>query len=102
MSPKPRRRFTEQQKAEILQLLKTSGRSVAEISTELGISRSSLNRWQREARAAAAQPGGALSLDEREELRRLRKEVKHLQWERELLKQAATFFATQQSPRNSL
>ena len=102
MSPKPRRYFTDQQKAEILQLLETSGRTVAELATELGIARSSLSRWRRDAQAAAAQPGGALSPDEREELRRLRKEVKHLQWERELLKQAATFFATQQSPRNSL
>jgi transposase len=102
MSPKPRRHFTDQQKAEILQLLEASGRTVAELSAELGIAQSSLNRWRRNARAAAAQPGGPLSADEREELRRLQQEVKHLQRERDFLKQAATFFATQQSPRNSL
>jgi transposase len=80
---------------EAIELVKTSDRSRVEVARSLGISDSTLANWvndDRDAAARAADPNG-LSETEREELRRLRKEVIELRTDREILRKAAAYFA---------
>ena len=89
--PGQRRQFTPEYKAEAVRLWKESGRPVAEIAAELGIGGGTLSRW-------GQQLGGKLKvvdveLTPEEELKRLRKRVRELEMEREILKKAAAFFA---------
>jgi len=84
----------ERFRADALQLVQTSGKSIRQIAGDLGIATESLRRWVQQARVDAGHgPPGALTTEEREELRRLRREVKTLQLEREILKKAAACFA---------
>ena len=77
---------------EAVSLLKRSGKSVPELAAELGVSPQSLRNWARQLDVDAGKTEG-LTSEEREELRRLRREVKTLTEEREILKKAAVFFA---------
>ena len=80
---------------EAVELVKTSGRSRIEVARSLGISDNTLANWvadDRDAQTRAADPDG-LSMTEREELRRLRKEVIELRTDREILRKAAAYFA---------
>jgi transposase len=65
-------------------------RTVAEIAAELGVSDQSLRKWVDQARIdAGGDRGGALTTAEREELRRLRREIDELRKEKEILRKAA-------------
>src|SRR5436190_19405109 len=77
---------------EAVELLKRSGKSVPELASELGVSPQSLRNWARQIDVEEGRREGPTS-DEREELRRLRREVRALSEEREILKKAAAFFA---------
>ena len=77
---------------EAVELLKRSGKSVPELARELGVSPQSLRNWARQIDIDEGRRDG-LSSDEREELRRLRRENRILAEEREILKKAAAFFA---------
>src|SRR5215207_9642549 len=70
---------------EAVELLKRSGKSVPQLASELGVSPQSLRNWARQIDVDEGRREG-LSSDEREELRRLRREVRTLTEEREILK----------------
>ena len=86
--------YTPEFRSEAVTLVRTSGKSVAAIARDLGVSDASLHAWvhQADVEAGRGHPG-ELTSAEREELRRLRRENKVLQQEREILKKAAAFFA---------
>jgi transposase len=86
---KTRRRFTDEFKAETVKLVKQSDRSMSGIAMELGISAKSIGEWVRK----AEESGDTVDEDERAELKRLRKEVRELRMEREILAKARAFFA---------
>jgi transposase len=77
---------------EAVALLKGSGKSVPQLAAELGVSPQSLRNWARQIDVDEGKAAG-LTSDEREELRRLRREGRTLAEEREILKKAAAFFA---------
>ena len=81
-------------KEEAVRLVKSSGRPVAQIARELGVSFESLRHWIKRSEIDNGERQG-LTTDEREELTKLRREVKVLQQEREILKKAAAFFASE-------
>ena len=79
-------------RSEAVRLLRRSDRSVPQLARELGVSPQSLRNWSRQSAVDAGKAPG-LTSDEREELRRLRRENRILAEEREILKKAAVFFA---------
>jgi len=81
-------------RAEAVRLARGSERSIPVLAADLGVSSEALRHWLRQADTdeGRGQPGD-LTADERDELRRLRREVKTLQQEREILRKAAAYFA---------
>lgn len=89
-----RREFSEEFKARTVELILSSGKSIGEVCRELDLTETAVRRWVKQARVDAGQAPG-LTSDERAELARLRRENKVLREEREILKKAAAFFATE-------
>ena len=73
-------------------------KSIVQIATELRFSDSSLHNWLKQSEIDTGQREG-LTTEEREELRRLRKENKVLRQERDILKKATVFFAREDGSR---
>lgn len=90
-----RRKFTPEYKAEAVQFVVTSGRPVAEIARSLGIVEATLGNWVAKARENGEFTERPLEVSERAELERLRKEIQQVKMERDFLKKAAAFFASQ-------
>jgi transposase len=81
-----------------VELYKRSGKPLREIAVGLGVSTETLRMWVQRAEVDAGERPG-LTSEEREELRRLRRQVKVLEEEREILKKAAAFFAKESNNR---
>jgi transposase len=93
-SRRQRRNFTDEFKAGAVRLVIEEGRTIAEVARNLDLTPNSLGEWVRRARADAGKgPPGALTSSEREELVRLRRELRQAKMERDILKKAAAFFA---------
>ena len=88
-----RRKFTDQYKAEAVELVVNSGRPVAEIARDLGINEGTLGNWVQLAKKRGEFTEKPLEIDERAELKELRDENRRLKMEREILKKAAAWFA---------
>jgi transposase len=89
-----RRSFTPEYKAEVVKLAQTSGKGPGQIARELDLTETAVRAWIKQAEVDAGGGGrGALTTSEREELAALKREVKTLRMEREVLKKAAAFFA---------
>ncbi len=89
-----RRSFTPEFKAEAVRLCKVGDRSIGEVAKDLDLTETALREWGYRADVDAGKgPPEALTSAEREELSKLRREVKRLQMERDILKAAAIFFA---------
>jgi transposase len=73
-------------------LARQPGNTVRGVARDLGVSNETLRGWVKQTRVDAGEAAG-LTTDEREELTRLRRRVRTLETEREILKKAAAFFA---------
>jgi transposase len=99
--PNPRRPYPPEFRREAVRLYRSvqGQKSLRQVSEELGISIESLRLWLKQTDIDDGQLPG-LTTDEKEELRRLRRENRVLREEREILKKAAAFFAREtDSPR---
>ena len=92
-----RRYFSPEFKAETVELVRSSGKSIPQICSDLDLTETTVRNWVRQAQVDSGAREG-LSSDERDELRRLRAENKTLKMERDLLKKAAAFFAKDSDP----
>src|SRR4029434_129826 len=89
-----RRSFTEEFKAGAVRLVVDEGKSLGAWARDLDLTESSLRNWVEQARTDRGKgKPGVLTSSEREELGRLRKEVRELRLERDVLKKATAFFA---------
>ncbi len=98
MERRHRRRFTPEFKARTVELIRTSGKPIAQVCRELDLTETAVRRWVLQAQIDAGERQGLTSA-EREELTRLRRENRVLREEREILRKAAAFFARQDETR---
>jgi transposase len=85
-------------RAEAVRMLRTSGLSLHKLSADLGVSIETLRSWRKQAELDQGERSDGLTTEEREELRRLRRENRVLREEREILVKAADFFAKETGP----
>jgi transposase len=87
-----RRSFSDEYKTEVVELCRTSGKSIAQIARDLGLGETAVRRWVAQAEIDAGRRPG-LTTEEHAELVALRKENRVLREERDLLRRATAFFA---------
>jgi len=99
-----RKQFSKQFKIDAVKRVTEQGYNVSEVARNLGIHHSSLRRWKKQFKTSdnKAFSGKRHMSPEKEELDRLRKEVKKLRMELEILKKAAAFFANEADITNTL
>lgn len=94
--PRPRRSFTPEFKAEIVELCRRGDRSVGQVAKDFDLTETAVRFWVSQAETDAGERDGLTSA-EREELARLRRENRRLREDVEILKRATAFFAQCQS-----
>jgi transposase len=85
------KQYSKDYKEEAVALVRDQGYSVPEAAKSLGLASNMLYRWKEQIESQLK--GKSLSVDERDELKQLRKENKNLRMEKEILKKASAFFA---------
>lgn len=88
-----RRRFSPQFKAEAVQMVIETGKSIAEVARDLGVNDGTLGNWVNAYRRENPEPEQSLSPMERARVKELEEENRRLRMENEFLKKAAAFFA---------
>jgi transposase len=96
--PRTRPAYPSEFRREAIELLR-AGRTPAELSESLGVSQQTLRNWRRQDQVDRRERDDGVTTDERVELARLRRENLRLRQERDLLKRAAAFFATENGTR---
>lgn len=87
------RKYSEEYKHEAVQLVIEQGLSIGQTAGDLGIGKSTLDKWVRAAKKARKPGEEQVSESEKAELKRLRKENYTLRMERDILKKATAYFA---------
>jgi len=91
---RPRRSFTPEFKAEIVELCQRGDRSVGQVARDFDLTETAVREWVKQAeRDAGARVDGGLTSAERQELIELRRECRRLREDVEILKRATAFFA---------
>ncbi len=88
-----RRRFTREFKAQAVQRVLESGKPLSDVAAELDVSPGQLSQWRNEQLAAGSAEALAARKAEQAETQRLKREIKRLEEEVEILRKAAAFFA---------
>ena len=92
--PRPRRSFTPEFKAEIVELCQRGDRSVGQVARDFDLTETAVREWVKQAeRDAGTRVDGGLTSAERQELTELRRECRRLREDVEILKRATAFFA---------
>lgn len=87
--------YPEEFRRDAVRLLERGDRSISQLARDLGVSTESLRLWRKQAQLDRGERDDGLSSEERDELKRLRRENRVLKEEREILKKAAAFFASE-------
>jgi transposase len=90
---RPRRAFTPEFKAEIVEVCRRGDRSVGQVAKDFDLTETAVRDWVRQADLDAGVRTDGLTTAEREELTRLRRENRRLAEDVEILKRATAFFA---------
>ena len=90
--PRPRRSFTPEFKAEIVEHCRRGDRSIGQVARDFDLTETAVREWVRQAEVDAGERDG-LTTEERQELTKLRRENRRLQEDVEILKRATAFFA---------
>jgi transposase len=90
-----RKKYTQEYKDEAVELVVSSGRPIAEVARNLGINEGTLGNWVQTAKKSGKVQEKPLDTDERARLKELEEEVRRLKMERDFLKKAAAWFASQ-------
>ncbi len=92
---KVQKTYTPEFKREAVRLAQTSGKSIAQVARELGISDTSIHQWRKElaAHGPEAFPGSGHQTAQEEEVRRLKRELEVVKQERDILKKAISIFS---------
>src|SRR5260370_2994589 len=87
--------YMQEFKREAVRLAQTSGKPIAQVARELGISDTSIHQWRREwtAHSSEAFPGSGHQTAQEEEIRRLKRELEITKQERDILKRAISIFS---------
>jgi transposase len=99
-SRRSRRQFDDDFKAQTVRLVLDEGKSIGAVARDLDLTETALRTWVHRARANRTRGRTGLTTAEREELAQLRKENRQLRLEREILKNAAAFFAKEPATRS--
>lgn len=91
--------YPKEFRAEAVKLARSGDRPVAQIARDLGVSSEALRHWIKQADLDEGKRSDGMTSAERDELNRLRRENRVLREEREILKKAAAFFATESAIR---
>lgn len=92
MHERTRRTFTPEFKAETVALIRRSGKPLRQIARDLGLAETTLQRWAKQGAIDAGERDG-LSTAEQQELSQLRRELRVVPEERDVLAKAIAFFA---------
>ena len=90
--PRPRRSFTPEFKAEIVELCRRGDRSIGQVAKDFDLGETAVRAWLHQAETDAGERSG-LTTEEKEELTKLRRENRSLREDVEILKRATVFFA---------
>ena len=90
--PRPRRSFSSEFKAEIVEHCKRGDRTVGQVARDFDLTETAVRAWVHQADVDAGQRPG-LTTEERQELAKLRHENRQLRLDNETLKRATAFFA---------
>ena len=91
-TPRPRRSFTPEFKAEIVELCQRGDRSIGQVARDFDLTETAVREWVRQADVDAGKREG-LTSEEKAELAQLRRENRRLKEDVEILKRATAFFA---------
>ena len=91
--PRPRRSFTAEFKAEIVELCRRGDRSVGQVARDFDLTETAVREWVKQADIDDGTRSDGLTTAEREELSALRRENRRLREDVEVLKRATAFFA---------
>ncbi len=92
------RKYSEELRERAVRFYFESDRPIAHVAPDLGVHREALRQWVRQAEADSGRRRDLLTTDEREELKRLRKENAELRRANAILKDASVYFATELDP----